>query len=36
MKQRMTNPNGTPGHFNAPISAAGGNVPNAYRRPLVT
>jgi hypothetical protein len=36
MKQRMTNPNGTPGLFDAPVSAAGDDVPNAQRRPLIT
>jgi hypothetical protein len=36
MKQRMMIPNGTPGLFDAPVSAAGDDVPNAHWRPLVT
>jgi hypothetical protein len=36
MKQRMMIPNGTPGLFDAPVSAAGDDVPNANWRPLVT
>jgi hypothetical protein len=36
MKQRTMMPNGTRGLFDAPISAANGNVPNAHWRPLIT
>ncbi len=36
MKQRMMIPTGTPGLFDAPVSAAGDDVPNPQRRPLIT
>lgn len=36
MKQRNMNPIGTPGLFDAPFSAADGDVPNTHWRPLIT